>query len=77
MALSYHGRREALQEGFRSLGYRISVTGESDRTATVFIEDMVGWQEQTTYEDYETAMTVREARLAGALRRRDRLAAAA
>ncbi|MHC2003023.1 hypothetical protein ACYQR9_21680 [Methylobacterium sp. CM6241] len=77
MALSYHGRREALEEGFRSLGYRISVTGESDRTATVFIEDMVGWEEQTTYEDYEMAMAIWEARLAAAFRRRDRLVAAA
>lgn len=69
MSLSYHERRGALQEGFQALGYRIVVTGEQDRSATVYIEDMVGWSEQTSYEDYETAMAVWEARLEGARRK--------
>ncbi|BAQ49451.1 hypothetical protein [Methylobacterium aquaticum] len=42
------------------------ITSEADRTATVYIEDRAGWDEQTSYPDYEAAMSTWEARLAAA-----------
>lgn len=69
MALSYHERRDALEAGWRDLGYRIAVTSEQDRTATVYVEDQAGWDEQTSYSDYEAAMSIWEARLAAAQQR--------
>jgi hypothetical protein len=68
--MSYHERREALEAGWKALGYRIAVTAEQDRTATVYIEDRSGWDEQTSYPDYEAAMSTWEARLSDAVGRK-------
>lgn len=70
MSLSYHERRELLESGWKALGYRIAVTAEQDRTATVYIEDSSGWDEQTSYLNYEAAISTWEARLAAAVEER-------
>lgn len=70
MIISHRERREALEAGMRSLGARIAVTTETDRTVTVFVEPELGLPQIHSYQTWDEAIATWEGKLADARERR-------